>query len=305
MERVVELDAIIVGGGVAGMTAAIYLKRAGRSVIIVESNILGGITGTLEKLENYPGLPVGGTGFDLAMNMSAQIEHLQIEVVYGVPNNIDLSNKTVEVDGKVYSAKKGIILAMGAGNKKLGLPKEECFIGNGLSYCATCDGAFFRDKDVVIVGNTLHTLSDAFYLDGVPTKSTTMIVPTENILAPIAELEKLKNTKIKVMYNTVAQAIISKDNKKVSGVEVHTKDGKHKVLQVDAIFAALGYTPNTSSVYGQVDTDEKGYIKIDNNMLTSVPNVYAIGDIRSGSVKQIVGSCYDGMIASMSIIRNK
>jgi len=304
--NVVEFDAIIIGGGAAGMTAGIYLNRAGRKVVIIESNILGGITGTLEKLENYPGLPVGGTGFDLAINMSAQVEHLGIDVVYGAPSVVDLKNMIVEVDGTKYIAKKGIILAMGAGNKKVGLPKEDALIGNGLSYCATCDGAFFRGKDTVIIGNTLHTLDDALYLDGVPCNSVTMVVPGDRIFAAPAKLEELKNTKIRVIYNAVVQGITTNEKNKVSGVEVHGKDGTHTTLKAEALFVALGYTPNTASVYGQVETDEKGYVKIDTaTMQTSVPNVYAIGDIRSGSVKQIVGSCYDGMIASMSIIRNK
>ena len=302
----INCDAIVIGGGAAEMTAGIYLNRAGQNVILVESNILGGVAGTIEQLDNYPGLPVGGTGFDLAMNMSSQIEHLGIQVQYGTPSSIDLANKTVVVAGKALVAKKGVVLAMGAGNKKLGLDGEDALLGNGLSYCATCDGAFFKGRNTVIVGNTLHTLSDAFYLEQVPCASVTLVVPSDRVLAPKTELEKLANSKIKVVYDTAIQGIDKNERGKVTAIQTKSKSGTSTKIPADALFVTLGYTPNTALVYGQIETDDKGYIKVDmNSMQTNQKGAYAIGDIRSGSVKQIVGSCYDGMIASMDIIKQR
>lgn len=281
-------DILIVGGGVAGMSAAIYAKRRGKNVAIIEKFSLGGQVAELTKIENFPS-QIEIDGASLTSMFSKQMKHLQVEAIYDDVVDFDFQGdiKTIYGKKKEYQA-KSIILAMGIKYLELGT-NENDFLGRGVSYCATCDANFFKGKDVCVASRNGSGIKDALYLAGVANSVTVFDEADMSVFAKANTQEK-----VRVISNTKVLSVSG--SMKLQEIEVSTA-GKKQRVKTDALFVALGRKPATEKLVGKLNVDEKGYILTDEHMQTSANGVFAVGDIRAGSLKQIVTACNDGAIA--------
>lgn len=282
-------DSIIIGGGPAGLTSAIYLARAGRKTLLIERIPGGGQTGAINEVFNYPGYEKI-SGYDLLEIMQKQAESFGAEVVMDEVSAISATDKTVTtLSGKTYGAKT-IILATGCKSKTLGLAGEGLLQGRGVSYCATCDGNFYKGRTVAVVGSGSKAVSDAEYL--APIASKTYLVSTVDRAVDGVE----------TIVGSVTRLIGSPLNE----IEIATKNGDTYTQKCDCVFVSTGYLPMTNLLSGQVQRDENGYIITDENCETNVKGVFAVGDIRVKSLRQIVTATADGAIAAQrAIVRAK
>ena len=292
-------DIVIVGSGPAGLTSAIYAKRAGKKVVVIEKAIEGGQVATIGKIENYPGF-AQIDGFELADNFVRQAKSLGVEFVQD--EMIDLKfegDKNIVIGNKSNYEGKAIILALGSVSRKLKVEGEDKYLGKGVSYCATCDGNFFRNKNVVVVGSGDSAVSSALYL--LP------ICKTVSIVSKYPELKLKGYSKdilnklngVKIYYNSNIERIEGDDF-----VEKVKIDSMEKEVSTDGVFVSIGRMPTTEFLLGKIELDEKGYIKVDNLMHTSRRGVYACGDITNNTVKQIVTATAEGAIASVQALKD-
>lgn len=287
-------DILIIGGGSAGITAGIYAKRAGRDVAIIEMYALGGQLNILGKIENYTGFP-SIEGPDLAIKFSDHAKSLSVPVFIKEAIAYKLDGEIKEVICKKESFfARSIIFAMGSFSRELGIEGEKEFNGRGVSYCAVCDGNFFKDKTVAVAGSGDSAFCDAQYLSGLC--NHVYLLTKENL--------KLHNY-AENQFDNVENVTLLKGalTKKIEGDEsvksvTYEKDGKEEILVVDGVFVAIGRTPETSALKGLIDLDARGYIITDQNMQSSCPGVYACGDVRSNTIKQISTAVGDGAIAA-------
>lgn len=288
-------DTIIIGAGPAGLTSAVYLARGGMKVLLVEKNYAGGQMLETNEIENYPGNK-NIAGYELASAMLEQVEGLGVEVIYG-ECKVDLDSKSVEIDGKIRSA-KSIILAVGARHASLGVDGEDRLRGKGISYCATCDGAFFKDKAVAVVGGGNTALQDALYLVRFAS-SVHLIHRREQFRGSSLLLERVRQNGVIIHTPYTVKAINGED--KLNSITVTKRDtNEDEVIGVDGIFVAVGQVPQTEEF--DLEKDGHGYIKTDENMKTSKDGVWAIGDCRQKHLRQIITACSDGAIAAESVI---
>lgn len=295
------LDIIIIGAGPAGLTAAIYAKRAGLSVLIIEKNMMGGgQVLTTYEVDNYPGLPAIG-GFDLGMKFKEHADKLQAEIKNETVTNMQLEGavKIITTENATYEAKT-VILATGASHAHLSVPGEEELTGMGVSYCATCDGAFFRGRTTVVVGGGNVAIEDAIFLaracDKVYLVHRRDELRGDNILQEA--LFALPNTE--VIWDSIVTRIEGEDAvEAVTLQNVKTKETSR--LETAGVFVAVGIQPNTELLPSYIKRDEKGYITADETCETSVPGVYAAGDVRTKPLRQIVTAVADGANAVTSI----
>lgn len=289
-----EYDVIIIGAGIAGMTAAIYLKRAGLKVLIIENNAPGGQLLKGYDIENYPGfLTINST--DLATNIYEQVSHLEVDFLLEDIEELDLIMKQIITTTKKIKAKY-IIISSGRREQKLNLKDEEKLIGNGLSFCATCDGNFYKNKDVIIVGGSNTAATEALYLSKI-CKSVTILYRKEELRAEQILIERIKKNKnIKVIYNVNIQKYNIENNKLTSV----TLDNKTKI-PCNGIFLAIGFIPNSELFNCK---KEQGYIVVDETFQTNIDKVYAIGDIVKKQVYQLTTATSDATIAASHIIEN-
>lgn len=291
-------DILILGGGPAGLTAALYAKRAGVSVLVLEKTIYGGQVINTPTVENYPGIPTI-TGVDLAMALHDQVTGLGVEVRLEEPVSyrLDTDPKVVTTARGSYEAKT-VILANGVKRRRLGCPGEERLAGRGVSYCATCDGAFFAGKVTAIVGGGNTALEDALFLSN--HCSAVHLIHRRDSFRGSAILAQAvqKRENIVLHYDTVVEEIRGED--KVSGLALkNVKTGEETSLPVDGVFVAVGLMPDNGPFAGQVELDEAGYIKAGEDCRTSQPGVYAAGDTRTKAVRQIVTAAADGAVAAL------
>ena len=296
MEKIYDL--IIVGSGPAGLAAAIYAKRAELDTLVVEREMMSGgqILNTYE-VDNYPGLP-GSSGFDLGMKFREHADRLGASFAEDRIEKLELSGeiKTVVCEKESYRAKT-VILATGAHHRKLGVPGEEELSGAGVSYCATCDGAFFRDKTVAVIGGGDVALEDAIFLSRICSKVYLIhrrdtLSATRSYLKP---LEKAEN--IEFLWNRQVTGF-DVDGTLTGLTLTDTQTGAESRLPVDGLFVAIGRQPNTWLVKGQLELDRQGYIVADESCRTSQPGVFAIGDVRTKPLRQVVTAVADGATAS-------
>lgn len=288
-------DTIIIGAGPSGLTSAVYLARGGLKVLVVEKNYAGGQMLETNEIENYPGSKIT-SGYELANSMLEQVESLGVEVVYG-ECKVDLDAKTVEIDGELKRA-KSIVLAVGARHANLGIDGEDRFQGKGISYCATCDGAFYKGKTVAVVGGGNTALQDALYLVKFA-KSVLLIHRREQFRGSNLLVERIKDSAVTIRTPYTVKSIDGDD--KVKSITVTHRDTKNdEIIEVDGLFIAVGQAPQTEEF--DLKKDEHGYIKTDENMKTSKPSVWAVGDCRQKHLRQIITACSDGAIASEDII---
>jgi len=292
-------DVIIIGGGPAGLTAAIYLLRAKKKVLVIEKEAFGGQILKSSLVENYPGIK-RISGVELGESFYSQAKELGMESLYGEVTNISNENEIfyVQVANQKYLA-KAVIYATGSSPRKLIVPGESEFIGRGVSYCATCDGAFFRDKEVLVVGGGNTAVDDALYLSNICRKVYFIHRSFEFRAEPIkVQLLKEKENVVFFLSATV-HSIIGKDN--IEKVEILMDDGKKEIL-VNGIFVAIGSVPNTYILKDFVSLNSNGYILSNHKLETSVPGFYVAGDVREKSVLQLTTATSDGTIAAVEVI---
>lgn len=290
-------DIIIVGGGPAGLTAAIYAGRAKLKILLIEKFAVGGTVNLTYEVKNYPGY-TDVSGIELMQNMQQQalaneVNIINDEVVEYVLN--EKIKKLICTNGTFYS--KTVILCNGASAKKLGLKNEEEFLGKGISYCAICDGAFFRDGIVAVVGGGNTAVEDAIYLSSVA-KKVYIICRNKQLKADKILVDSMKSKKnIKIFYNYEIESINGKD--KLENLTI--KDGltgNNKKLKLDGLFIAIGRVPQSQGLPSYLKLTEQGYIITNENMETNLQGVYSAGDIRANSLGQIITACSDGAVAS-------
>jgi thioredoxin reductase (NADPH) len=296
-------DVIILGSGAAGYTAAIYSCRAGRKTLLIAGSIPGGQLMLTSDVENFPGFPEAILGPELMEQLRKQAERFGPEIIYDDASKVNLRSKPFEVIvGKKTFQGKTVIISTGANAKWLGLPSETKFRGHGVSSCATCDGYFFKEKDVVVVGGGDTALEEATFLSNI-TKNVTIVHRRDKLRASqIMQDRSQKNPKIKFVWDSVVNEILGDNN--VTGVRSRNlKTGKEQVLKTDGVFVAIGYEPNTSIFKGQVDLDPKGYIITKNETETNIPGIFAAGDVRDFRYRQAVTAAADGCKAAIDADR--
>lgn len=288
-----EYDVLIIGAGPAGLTAGIYAARAGAKVGIVEKSAPGGKANLANDLENYMGTD-GISGSDLMIKSFAQAEKYGAEFIFDeVTGVFPDESKAVLKGGDVKY--KSLILAVGTYDRKTGVENEKDFIGRGVSYCAVCDGNFFKGKTVVVAGGGNTAFKDTLYLATIANK-VYIVHRREGFRAEKILVDRAKNNeKIEFVLNGVIDAFHG--NEKLESVDVKFKDGSVKTLETDGVFVALGAEPETGFIPSEIKKDDKGYIVTDDKMQTSVKGIFAAGDVREKNLRQIVTASSDGAVA--------
>jgi thioredoxin reductase (NADPH) len=305
-------NVIIIGSGPAGHTAAIYAARANLKPLMFEGLARGGIPGgqlmITNDVENYPGFPEKVTGPDLMKAFRDQSIAQGVEIVTDDVNKIDLSKRPFTVwvgDDKVPHRARALIVATGAQAKWLGLESEHALQGRGVSACAVCDGAFFRNQDVIVVGGGDTAMEEASYLSGM-CKSVTLVHRRDVFRASKAMQDRvLKNEKIRVLYNAVVDEVLDVSRGEVTGARIlNLKTKETNVVSASGLFVAIGHTPNTDLVAGQLELHDNGYIKTrPGSSYTSVPGVFACGDVQDFTYRQAVTAAGSGCMAALDAER--
>lgn len=294
-------DVLVIGAGPAGMTAAIYAARAGYKTAMAEVGVPGGQAATTEIIENYPGFPNGVAGPDLMYKFFEQTQTFGVEMLYGYVEGIDTADETkkVKIGDNVYESKT-VIIASGAKPKTLGVANEDRLRGRGVSYCATCDGFFFKDKEVMVVGGGDTAVEEAMYLTKMCSK-VTLIHRREQLRANrTAQNRALANEKLEIIYNTTLEEIIGED--KVTSVRLKNKiTGEETIMPIEGIFIFAGYTPNNDFFPSQLAVDERGYVLTDERMATNLPGIFAVGDVRQKPLRQVTTAVGDGGVVITAV----
>jgi len=300
-------DTIIIGAGPAGLTAAIYTLRAGLKTLVLESPSAMSQAGYAAIIENFPGFPDGISGAGLIQKQKEQAKHLGAEIISAHVDKVEsirensIESWSVTADTNNYRA-LSIIVASGASAKRLDTKGEDRFIGKGVSYCAICDGVFFKDKIIAVVGGGDSALEEALFLTRFAKKI--YIIHRRDKLRAVKSLQDkaLSDPKIEVVWSSVIDEIFG-DNM-ASGIVISNNDtGKTDKLACEGIFISIGKTPSTDFVKDIIDLDENNYIKTDKSLATSMPGIFACGDCRDTFLRQIVTACGDGALAAESCIR--
>lgn len=297
-------DVLIIGGGPAGLTAALYAARSRLKAVVLERGMAGGQAATTHKIENYPGFPDGILGPDLGQALEQQATNFGAEFVQTEIEGVDLSGdlKTVKAYEGEYKGRT-LILATGADPKKLGVKGEEELRGRGVSYCATCDGAFFKDQEVIVVGGGDAAVEEALFLTRFAKKVSIVHRRDQLRAAPVIQERAKANEKVAFIWDSVVDEI--KGEKHVEGVVVkNVKTGETKTVPAAGIFIYVGLVPNTALLKGQVGLDPQGYILAGEDTMTSKPGVFAAGDCRKKPLRQVVTAVSDGAVAAMAATKN-
>lgn len=292
------LDILVIGAGPAGYTAGLYGARAGRKTVLLDSGIGGGQLATTFRIENYPGVSGEVSGFELAETMKSQALHFGASFLQEEVQEISVEDDLFQVRtvSQTHWA-RSIILATGASPRKLEVSGEERFIGKGVSYCATCDGAFFRDKVVAVVGGGNSAVEEALFLTRFA-KEVYIVHRRDQLRADkVIQEEAIENPKISLQYNYVVGEVLGED--KVTGLQLKsTTGGQDKYLDVDGVFVYIGNLPNTGLVTGLIELDERGFVVASPEMATSQPGLFVAGDLRQKFLRQVVTACADGATAA-------
>ena len=294
-----EYDVIIIGGGPAGLAAGLYTARARLSSLLLERAAAGGWIVNAGLVENYPGFPQGISGLELADLMNEQAKKYGLEVLLAGVTGLELEGerKVIKTAGGDFTA-RAVIIAGGSNWVKLGVPGEEEFTGRGVAYCALCDAAFFRDVPVAVVGGGNAAIDDALHLTKFAAKVTVIHRRQQLRATPILQERAFAEPKIEFRWDTVVAAV--EGGAKVERLRLrNVRSGEESTLDVSGIFVALGYTPNTGYLKDVLSLDASGAIITNEKMETGVPGVFAAGDIRASSIRQVVAATGDGATAAV------
>ncbi len=290
-----KYEVVIIGGGPAGYTAALYCARSGYSVVVIEKLTPGGQMATTDKVDNYPGFAEGIGGFELSVNMKKGAERFGVESVSDEIVRAELKGAIKKIYGRSFEYEaQCVIIATGAYPRMLGLEGEAEMRGKGVSYCATCDGMFFRNKTVVVVGGGNSAVEDALYLSHICEK-VYLVHRRDTLRASKIYADKLRESGVEFIKNSVVKKLISDGT--LSGVEIES-DGKKIELPCNGLFVAVGRVPDTKVFEGQIALDSSGYIIAGEDTKTNIDGVFAAGDVRTKPLRQIVTAASDGAVAS-------
>lgn len=296
MEKI--YDVIIIGGGPAGYTSAIYTSRSGFDTLVIEKFSVGGQMTQTDQIDNYPGFPEGIDGFELGNRMQLGAERFSAKMVQAEVIEVNLQDKIkiITTQDGVFHA-HSVIIATGAEHKHLGLENEEKLIGKGIGYCAACDGMFYKGKSVVVIGGGNSAAADALLLSKICKK--VIVVHRRNVLRAekVYQTPLFKAQNVEFIWNSTVCGILA-DNK-VKGVRIrNTIDNTEEEIQTDGVFISIGRYPQTELFRSQLDIDKNGYIIADETTKTCISGVFAVGDVRTKPVRQIVTATADGACAS-------
>ncbi len=296
-------ELIIIGGGIAGVSCALYAKRAGLQPVIFEKSALGGQLNYINYVDNYPGVKLGTRGGEFLNILGSSLKELDIKVIEEEVTKVTQKEERINVyvNKGEYEA-FSLVIATGASFRRLEVEGEEEFIGRGVSWCAVCDGYFFKGKEVVVVGGGNIAVEDALYLSSICKKI--YLIHRRDKLRALDYLQKevFKKENIKILWNSTVKKIRGKDFVEEVVIE-NNKENKIDTLKVNAVFIAIGITPNTQIYRGLIDMNEEGFIITDENMATSSPYIYACGDCRRRPLRQLITAAGEGAIAALSVYR--
>lgn len=297
-------DVVMVGAGPAALTAAIYTTREDIKTVLFEKGVIGGLAAVTDWIDNYPGFAEGISGLDLAEELRKQAERFGADIRLGeVTEIIDEgeNKKLITTDGDIYA--KSVLVATGSDYKKLDIPGEKEYYARGVHYCATCDGAFYREKRLVVVGGGNSAVQEAMFLTKFATHID-LLVRGENMRASEIlqhELEKHKD-KISVHLNTTTDEIIGENNLVTKVIGTDKKSGKKIEIETNGVFVFVGLKPNTEFLAASnIELDDIGMVKTDASLQTSMPGVFAAGDVRSGATMQIASAAGEGATAALMV----
>lgn len=295
-----EYDVVIIGGGPAGMTAGLYASRAKLKTVLIEKGIMGGQMMTTTTIENWPGFPGGIGGPELMMRFQEHCVEYGLETDYGTVENVidNGATKTVVVDGKDIVCKT-VIVATGAVPQKLGIEGEAALVGKGISYCATCDGAFFRNVPIAVIGGGDTAVEEAIFLTRFASKVTLVHRRDELRATKILQDRALTNDKIEVAWNSVIDSFESNDTGLTGAILKDTQTGETRKIELEGMFVAVGVTPTTEFIRDLVDTTADGSIKAGEDTKTSVPGIFSAGDNRTTVLRQVSTAVGDGAVAAI------
>ena len=291
-------DMIIIGGGPAGYTAALYASRAGLDTLIIEKMSVGGQMALTDIIDNYPGFNEGIDGFSLGMQMQAGAERFGAKTEYGEVLSVDLIpeiKKTVTDSGEYFS--KTVVIATGAGPRALGIENEEKLIGRGVHYCAHCDGRFYKNKTVMVVGGGNSAVSDALYLSRL-VKKVYLVHRRDTLRATkIYHGPLMKAENVEFLWDSAVSELLA--DGRLNGVKVkNLKTGEEREISVDGLFVSIGRKPVTELFGNTLALDEAGYIIADETTKTNLSGVYAVGDVRTKALRQVITAAADGAVAA-------
>jgi thioredoxin reductase (NADPH) len=302
-EKPRHVKVLVLGSGPAGYSAALYAARAELEPVVLTGIQLGGQAALTYTIENYPGFPNGVGGPELGELFQKQAEHFGALTEFDLANAVDFSKRPFKVftDNAEYLADT-VIISTGASPNHLGIPGEEKMIGKGVSYCATCDGWFFKDKKVVVVGGGDSALEEGLFLTRYASQVTIIHRRDELRAGAILQNRALEHAKVKFLWNTVVTEIVGED--KVGSVKLkNVVTEEESTLETDGVFIFIGHTPNTQIFEGHLDLDDKGYIKVNNLMETSLQGVFACGEVADPHFRQVVTSAGMGAAAAIQATR--
>lgn len=298
-----ELDLVIIGGGPAGLTAGLYAARAQLQTLLIEKMAPGGQAASTFLIENYPGFPEGIPGPDLSQAMENQAKRFGLKIINGEVGQLTPRGRgwELEEEGKKLVA-KSVIVATGVEPQKMGIPGEEELRGKGVSYCATCDGPFFRGQDIGVIGGGNSAVDEALYLTRFA--SRVYLIHRRNALRAekIAQERAFQNKKIEILWDTVATKVLGEGG--VNGLELkNVKTQEKQTLPVNGVFFYVGLKPNTGFLKSILNLDEQGYVLTDDAMATSAPGIFAAGDVRKKLLRQVATAVGDGATAAFAAER--
>lgn len=290
-------DIIIIGGGPAGYTAALYASRAGFDTLVIERMSTGGQMALTDMIDNYPGFEEGVDGITLGMKMQASAERFGAKSEFAEVTDVMLEEspkRVITTSGELLA--RAVIIATGANPRQLGVKNEDAFLGRGVHYCAHCDGRFYKGKTVMVIGGGNSAASDALYLSRLASK-VYLVHRRDSLRATKIYHEPLmKAENIEFLWNSTVSEIVA--DKRVSGAVLkNTKDGSEKMVDVDGIFVSIGRRPATEIFQGKLALDENGYVIADETTKTDIDGVYAVGDVRTKELRQVVTAVADGAVA--------
>jgi thioredoxin reductase (NADPH) len=294
-----EYDVIIIGGGPAGLSAGLYTSRARLRSLLIERGLVGGQITNAELVENYPGFPQGISGLELGQLIHQQATKYGLETLAAEATGIELQGeKRVVITTKGKFSAKAVIIASGSERRKLGIPGEEELTGRGVSYCATCDGPFFKDNTVAVVGGGNAAITEALHLTKFAAKVKVIHRRSELRATQILQEKAKAEPKIEFLWDTKVEGIEGKDRVKRLNLS-NVVSGEKSTLDVAGVFVAVGLKPNTDYLKGVLPVDDAGYIATNEKMETQIPGIFAAGDVRLNSARQSITAAGDGATAAV------